>query len=93
MAVLDQEMNAEQAQLEGVLRVSWLKRRSLFDFDRVEIVRSNNEQVERFAVQAGNDTDSLRRPRYREMPCQVASNCRLSENTLRILKNTFGSVM
>ncbi|MCP4404383.1 MAG: HEAT repeat domain-containing protein [bacterium] len=92
VAVLDREMNAEQVQTEGVLRVNWLQRRSLFDFDRVEIVKSNDEQVERFAVQAGNDTDSVRRPRYKEMPCQVASNCRLSENTLRILKNTFGSV-
>jgi len=92
VAVLDQEMSAEQVQAEGVLRVSWLKRGSLFDFDRVEIVNSSDEQVERFAVQVGNDTDSLRRPRYREMPCQVASNCRLSENTLRVLKNTFGSV-
>ncbi len=91
VAVLDQEMSAGQAQAEGVLRVNWLKRGSLFDFDRVEIVTSGDEQVERFAVQVGNDTDSVRRPRYKEMPCQVVSNCRLSENTLRILKNTFGS--
>ena len=92
VAVLDQEMNAEQAQAEGVLRVNWLKRGAVFDFDRVEIVKSNDEQVERFAVQAGNDTDDFRYPHYRKMVCEIAPDCFLSENTLRILKRTFGEV-
>jgi len=92
VAVLDQEMNVEQMQAEGVLRVNWLKRRSLSDFNRVEIIKSSDEQVERFAVQVGNDTDDFRSPHYKKMVCEIAPDCFLSENTLRILKRTFGEV-
>ncbi|MCP4403798.1 MAG: hypothetical protein GY801_41640 [bacterium] len=92
VAVLDQEMNDEQVQAEGVLRVNWLKRRSLSDFNRVEIIKSSDEQVERLAVQVGNDTDDFRSPHYKKMVCEIAPDCLLSENTLRILKRTFGEV-
>jgi hypothetical protein len=64
----------------------------LFDCDWVEINQATDEDIERFAVQLGNDTDPLRRPRYREMRCLVGPECHLSENTLRILKNMFGQV-
>ena len=92
VAVLNNAMDEEQLQTGQSLRINWLKRRSVFDFDRVEIIKTDDEQVERFAVHVGNDNDSWRRPRYKEMRCQVASDCNLSENTLRILKSTFGAV-
>ncbi len=76
----------------GLLRVNWLARRALFDFDWVEIVRATDKDVEQFAMQVGNDTDPLRRPRYAHMRCIVNPACGLSENTLRILENTFGQV-
>ena len=90
VAVLDSRMNTERVQQEGILRVNWLARRALFDFDEVEIVQATDEDVERFAVQVGNDTDEFRQPRYKEMSCTIGPDCRLSENTLRILKSTFG---
>jgi hypothetical protein len=40
----------------------------------------------------GNDTDEYRRPRYKNMPCHVAPECALSENTLRVLSSTLGEV-
>ncbi|MCP4397865.1 MAG: hypothetical protein GY801_11285 [bacterium] len=91
VAVLDSRMDAEQSQQDRTLRVNWLARRALFDFAEVEIVRASDEDVERFAVQVGNDTDDFRRSRYREMSCTIDPDCDLSENTLRILKSTFGS--
>jgi len=69
-----------------------LARRALFDFDRVEIIRATDEDVERFAMQVGNDTDPLRKPRYAQMRCSLAPNCHLTENTLRILESLFGRV-
>ncbi|MCP4399210.1 MAG: hypothetical protein GY801_18150 [bacterium] len=90
VAVLDSRMDTEQVQHDSTLRVNWLMRRALFDFDEVEIVQVSDEEVERFAVQVGNDTDDFRRSRYREMSCKIAPDCGLSENTLRILKSTFG---
>jgi hypothetical protein len=92
VTVLDEGMAATYVEQDGVLRGNWLRYRSLFDCDWVEINQATDEDVERFAVQLGNDTDPLRRSRYREMRCLVGPECHLSENTLRILKNMFGQV-
>jgi hypothetical protein len=92
IAVLDTAWNDAQAQQSGSLRVNWLARRALFDFDRVEIVRATDKDVERFAMQAGNDTDPFRKPRYPYMRCSLAPNCHLAENTLRVLESLFGKV-
>lgn len=77
---------------EGLIRANWFTRRTLFDFDRIEIIRATDEDIERFAVQAGNDTDSLRRSRYPRMRCTIGPDCHLSANTIRILENSFGRV-
>jgi len=92
VVVLDQAMTAEPIQQGQVLRANWLSRRSLFDFDEVEIIKATDEDVERFAVQVGNDTDEVRKHRYENMLCRVASGCNLSENTVRILRQMFGRV-
>lgn len=92
IAVLDSQMEAELVERQARVRVNWLRRRSLFDFHWVEIVQASDEEVERFAVQAGNDTDEWRKSRYAQMPCVVSAQCRLSENTLRILERMFGEV-
>jgi hypothetical protein len=91
-AVLDSNwVKAHQRQV-GRLRVNWLLRRDLFDFDTVEIIQASDEDVERFAVQVGNDTDPVRRRRYPKMVCMIRPGCQLSENTIRILQRTFGQV-
>jgi hypothetical protein len=92
VAVLDAAWQGAQGRQGGSLHVNWLVRRSLFDFDRVEITRATDEDVERFAVQVGNDTDLFRKPRYAQMRCVVNPRCGLSENTLRVLESTFGRV-
>jgi len=90
VAVLDHTWSESHSQQDGLLRVNCLVHRDMFDFDRVEIVQATDEEVERFAMRAGNDTDSVRKPGYEEMQCTV--KCELSENTLRILEKIFGQV-
>jgi hypothetical protein len=92
IAVLDMMWSGKYNKQDGLLRVNWLAHRSLFDFNQVEIVQTTDEDVERFAVQVGNDTDPHRQPRYSQIPCIIAPTCKLSENTLRILRHTFGRV-
>lgn len=92
VAVLDVRMEEEEVKTDGTWWVNWLMRRQLFDFDWVEIVWAMDEEVERFALQVANDTDALRRPRYRQMRCVVAERTALSENTMRILDKVFGEV-
>lgn len=92
LAVLDKKMLSEQVQKDGQLRVNWLIRRTLFDFDEVWIIDATDEDVERFVVQVGNDTDSARKSEYKQIRCQVVPICKLTQNTERILKRTFGKV-
>jgi hypothetical protein len=58
----------------------------------VEIVRAGDEDVERFAVKVGNDTDKFRRSRYTILRCSIASRANLSENTIKILRSIFANV-
>lgn len=92
IATLDSQMSQVEIKQRGILRVNWLLKRDLFNFNEVEIVQATDEDVERFAVQIGNDTNELRRPFYKTMSCVVTSNCELSENSMRILRRTFGDV-
>jgi len=90
VAVLDAGLAAERTAPDGTLRVNWLRRKAIFDFDRVEVVDAPDAEVERFCIQVGNDRDEWRQRRYRRMPCVV--RCPLSENTWRILRAQWGPV-
>ncbi len=72
------------------LYVNWLQIRKPFDFDSVQIINATDRDVEQFCIQVGNDTDEIRQPRYKQMECVV--KCKLDQNTVRILENTFGKV-
>jgi hypothetical protein len=93
IAVLDVNMQERWVQKLSTLQVNWLKHRAIFDFDRVEIARTIDEDVERFAIQVGNDTDELRQRRYRQMNCVLKTGSELSDNTVRILQKTFDNVV
>lgn len=91
IAVLDDATN-QRFYGNDVIRENWLVRQTQFDFDEVEIVKATDEEIERFAVQVGNDTDEVRKSKYKQMRCVVSSDCGISENTTRILKSIFGQV-
>ncbi|MCS7254567.1 MAG: hypothetical protein NZ781_11170 [Armatimonadetes bacterium] len=93
VAVLDAGMATEQVEQYGMLRVNWLHRRALFDFDLVQIIQATDEDVERFCIQVGNDDDMYRRPRYRKMRCLVSQKCGLREETINMLRSMFGEVV
>jgi hypothetical protein len=75
-----------------LIQVNWLKRKTLFEFDKVEIVEATDEEVEIFAIQVGNDTNRKRKNGYKKMSCTVYLDCRLLKNTLWILERTFGRI-
>ncbi len=93
VAILDRDLAAEQVNHNDTIRINWIKYRKLFDFEEVEIVSATDEDVERFAVQIGNDTDPVRSSQYQKMRCVLSAKCGLSENTLRILRRTFGQLV
>ncbi len=93
VAVLDANMPSDCDQTDGTLRVNWLWRRELFDFDRVEIRQVTDDEIERSCVAVGNDTDPVRVRRRRKVTCVVAKRANLSDNTQRILCHTFGKLV
>ena len=90
--VLAQQMAEKQLEAKGTFRRNWLVQRQLCDFHSVEILQATDEDVERFAMQVGNDTDPVRQASYQKMTCTLYPNVDLSENTLRILARTFGTL-
>lgn len=92
VAILDANWPEAQFRQDGTLKANWFHHQTVFDFDRVEIVQASDEDVERFAMQVGNDTDPIRKPRCKQMTCRIGPTCHLSENTLRILESMFGQV-
>ncbi len=92
-AILDNQSQEKLLEENDTLGVNWLVHRNYFDFDHVKIIEATDEEVERFAVHIGNDMDKQRKKRYEKMSCVVQQNCELSENSIRILKRTFGRVV
>ena len=89
VCVLDAGWKEKYGQQEEILRVNWLMVRTIFDFDYVEIIQATDEDMERFAVQVGNDTDPTREANYSKIPCTINKDCQLSENTKRVLDSIF----
>ncbi len=92
VTVLDSIQNCTVNYTNNCLRIYWPIYATPFDFDWVEIINATDEEVERFAVHVGNDTDDVRQPKYKEMTCYLSPTCQLSLNTQRILENTFGQI-
>ena len=92
VAILDAGQMELYHQQGDSLYVNWSIIQTMFDFDRVEIINATDEDVERFAIQVGNDTDPTRESGYRRMYCYINSKCKLSKNSIRILENTFGQI-
>lgn len=93
IVVLNRRSDSTEVADGQIVRMTWQPHKGLFDFDGIEIEHATDEDVERFDVRVRNDPDPFRRPRYRMMRCAVHSRCHLSENTLRILRSTFGPVV
>ncbi len=92
VAVLDKDLHQIYIKNNGLLQVNWLKHRYSFDFDFVEIASTTDEDVERFVVQVGNDTDVFRQSRYKQIDCTIVDKAKLSENSVKILQKTFNRV-
>ena len=91
VAVLNRDLTTDIEQVEGELRVNWLKHQHLLDFDEIEIVQATDEDVERFVVQVGNNSDADQKSRYANVTVTISPSCELSGNTQRILKRMFQS--
>lgn len=90
--ILDRTTSQEKFQKDTSISVNWLVEQTLFDFDQVEIIAATDEEIERFAVQVGNNTDNKRREKYQTIVCTLSPKINISDNTRRILEFTFGQI-
>jgi NADH-quinone oxidoreductase subunit J len=93
VAVLDAGWSGESQRINhDKLRVNWLNRPNLFDFDWIEIADATDDDVARFTQQISQDDDSWRAIRYPQMVCVVDPQAGLSAGTLAQLRDMFGEV-
>lgn len=92
VAVLDEKMAEEIVHTDGIVRVNAMKRETLFDLERVEIINASDDDIHRFCIDIGNDGDLYRRKRRKKWRCVVTSTCQPSLNTRHILEDTFRRV-
>lgn len=95
VAVLDRNSTVtEEKNVEkGLLFINWFRHRYVFDFKAIEIRAARDEDVERFIMQLGNESDAIQKKRYETMSCVILPSCKLSENTMRILEDFFAEVI
>lgn len=92
IAVLDRHQ-ARRVRAEGEdVYINLFKAKKGCDFDEVRIAGATDEQVEAFATEAANEIDPQRRALIQKATCCVSAACGLRENTIRILRHTFGRV-
>ena len=87
--VLDQESTEAVVTEKDTLRINWFRQKTSIDFDAVEIINATDEMVERFVIQMRNTTEGAKQAEYKNSVCSISSTCRLSQNTMRILKHYF----
>ena len=92
VALLDSDLGANVAVSSGDIRVNRLACGELFDFDRAEIIRASDEQVESFATDVRNETDPFRLALLCKAHCRILPGHELQENTIRILRQAFRRV-
>lgn len=89
---LDHEAPEMSWGAEEQLLINWFIKGEVFDFNAVRIANATDQEVMQFCLTAGNDSDRFRRKRYKSVSCHVLPSSGIQTNTLRILKQTFGTV-
>jgi RNase P subunit RPR2 len=90
--VLDRAMQDEQTETERTLHLNWLQTKRLADVHLVNINQASDQDVERLVMQVHNDTTPGRRAKYAQLTCNVDPRCQLTENSLRLLRQTFKQI-
>ncbi len=90
--VLDEDLAHPPIVSGGALTVSWHQHGRLWDFDRVEVRRTGEHALQRFAQEVENDRDEARRRRYGTLPCRITEPSHLTPQSLSLLDDVLGSV-
>ena len=81
VAVLDSEMNEPLTLKQEALRVNWLVHQAPFDFNTLEIGPCSEDEITKFCIDIGNDSDTYRTPRYSSVKVKVKNGVQLSNHS------------
>ncbi len=87
--VLDSALKEKYTLTEVQLRVNWHHYESLTEFDRLEVIDTNDYEVERWLTQLLNQSTPPQRAAYKQVTYTVHPTCTLSENTHCLLQEYF----
>lgn len=93
IAVLNKEMEENFIQLQGVIRVNWLKNRIMFDMDRIEISSVSDQDVIELVEVIKSDSDEIRAKNRKKILCSIKENVSLEPATLEMLRSAVGIVV
>ncbi|RMH70542.1 MAG: HEAT repeat domain-containing protein [Gemmatimonadetes bacterium] len=92
IAVLDEQQEKTLVINGTRAEVNWLKIKTIFDFDGVEIRRANNPEIEQFCAQIRKHPDPQWQERFRAIPCTVHPSLQFAPSTQAILTGTFTTI-
>ncbi|MEM7345290.1 MAG: hypothetical protein AAF485_13710 [Chloroflexota bacterium] len=72
------------------LLTNWFSQERVLIFDRIEIRHITDQAVEQFVVDIHAQASTRQQARFKQIPYTISPTCQLSENSLRILDQTFG---
>jgi HEAT repeat protein len=93
IAVLNENMNENFIQVNGIIRMNWLKNRIMFDMDRIEIVSASDQDVKELVGIIKSDPDELRAKNRKKILCSIKENVSLEPETLEMLRSAVGIVV
>lgn len=91
IVALDEQLPSQTWRDEETIVVNWIKQDGLCDFDEVEIREVSEQDVNRFCLAIGNDTDRHRRKHYKRVTCRIYTDS-LNANTKQLLARAFGKI-
>ena len=89
VAVIDPQMKGLHELTDDALRINALLYNKLFDFDEVEIRPCSEDDIERFCILVGNDTDLYRMDRNNRVNISVSGGMSLTQESIRDLSRFF----
>lgn len=89
VAVLDPQMKVLYERTDTTLRINALSYKKLFDFDEIEIRPCSEDDIERFCILVGNDTDLFRMDRNNRVKISVSGGMVLTQESIRDLGRFF----
>lgn len=93
IAVLDKKMDEDFVHLPGIVRINWLKRRKMFDINRI-VIKSASKTDFGELISALDADDFITRPGSRkDILCTISKKCKFGSSLVEKLRTLIGFVV